>query len=120
MPQPKKFKKDEWMLITQKTWFSLMEDKMEDIDALFKFKVGQIVQSVFTPDSQEEKEKIPWARSFQSYQIIERLLQECSGGVQKHYLCRGGAADGSLTKDYIRLNELELKEKNSIGENQGN
>lgn len=69
----------------------------------FKFEVGQFVRSSFCAlDEQRSNSDI----LRDTYQIVERMYQECPGGVQLHYLCR---PQGFLTsKEYIRLNEIEL------------
>lgn len=69
----------------------------------FKFDVGQFVRSSFCAlDEQRSNSDI----LRDTYQIVERMYQECPGGVQLHYLCR---PQGFLaSKEYIRLNEIEL------------
>jgi len=70
----------------------------------FKFSVGQFVRSSFC--ALEERNSSNTLRDV--YQIVERLYQECPGGVQLHYLCR---PHGFMsTKEYMRLNEIELIE----------
>jgi len=39
------------------------------------------------------------------YTVIERILQECVGGEQRHYLCRFRTAEGYATH---RFSEFEL------------
>ena len=58
----------------------------------FKFKIGDFVQQKVSADHQSRK-----------MQVIERMYQECPGGVQLHALCRqiGGAS--------IRFIECELE-----------
>ena len=85
----------------------------------FKFSIGQFVTTA------ESKENWLWADSQltdgdrRSYAargaqpmpivmtVIERICQECSGGVQTHYLCRYYTRDGYKTDQF---NEIELTE----------
>lgn len=69
----------------------------------FKFEVGQFVRSSFCL-LEEERNSSEILRD--TYQIVERMYQECPGGVQLHYLCRPKGFMSS--KEYIRLNEIEL------------
>jgi len=70
----------------------------------FRFEVGQFVQSKFStidgsgPNAPRD-----------CYQILERIYQECPGGIQLHYVCRRqGGAFGMRDNAAIRLNEIEL------------
>ena len=58
----------------------------------FEFKIGDFVQQKISADHQARK-----------MQVIERMYQECPGGVQLHALCRqiGGTS--------IRFIECELE-----------
>ncbi len=70
----------------------------------FKFEVGQFVRSSFCELNDDKRNSSEILRD--TYQIVERMYQECPGGVQLHYLCR---PQGFLSsKEYIRLNEIEL------------
>ena len=70
----------------------------------FKYGVGEFVRSSFCaidPGASSRRESL---RS--TFQIVERMYQECPGGVQLHYLCR---PHGMIsTEQYVRLNEIEL------------
>lgn len=44
----------------------------------FKFKIGDFVSSLFV-------DKHGWRSTFQ---VLTRQYEECSGGVQLHYVCR--------------------------------
>ena len=70
----------------------------------FKFTVGQFVRSSFCELAASKSSEA----LHDTYQIVERMYQECPGGVQLHYLCRPQGFLGS--KEYIRLNEIELIE----------
>lgn len=71
----------------------------------FKFAVGQFVRSSFYALDTDRKSSEVLR---DTYQIVERMYQECPGGVQLHYLCRPQGVLSS--KEYIRLNEIELIE----------
>lgn len=50
----------------------------------FKFKIGDIVQFVEQPVE-------PYANMGKNKKVvIERIIQECHGGIQRHYRLRGG------------------------------
>ena len=69
----------------------------------FKFEVGQFVRSSFC--ALDEKRSSSEMLG-DTYQVVERMYQECPGGVQLHYLCR---PQGFLSsKEYMRLSEIEL------------
>lgn len=84
---------------------------MENLDVVgFKFKIGEIVyhrlrhSSEFNP---EKEKKTPIL-------ILERVAQECHGGVQKHYMCRLGTSTGSVPMTFepnklFQFSELELE-----------
>lgn len=79
---------------------------MEDeVDKLFKFKVGGTVKHVA---SNIRSEKGGTAVFF----IVERLLQQCPGGIQIHYDGRHIFEDGGVSIRVIRVNEIELEEYN--------
>ena len=70
----------------------------------FKFSIGQFVKSSFCC---VEKQKDA-GMFYDHFQIIERVYQECPGGVQLNYVCR--QQNGLSRRDLIRLNEIELME----------
>ena len=66
---------------------------MENLDILgFEFKVGDVVHhrlrhsSEFHPDKEKKTPLL----------ILERIAQECPGGVQKFYMCRLGTISGNI------------------------
>lgn len=93
------------------------------VDAVFKYPINAIVQPAALGDYVEaptgihaEKTKdSDWSyaltfsgsRSFR-YQIVERLLQQCHGGIQKHYLVRLVTHEGGVDRQLIQLTEDEL------------
>lgn len=82
---------------------------MTTLTNVFKFNIGEVVQFKSTPNH--------------TFLIIERHLQECSGGQQVKYLTRAFTKEkfGGISDKYNLFNEIELeavekKEKVSIGE----
>lgn len=85
------------------------KQKMDDMG--FKFKVGDVLQAIFTPKTIEKDEEPSWVRAKEVFKlhVIERLYQECPGGIQRHYICRPiTAKDGSPHIKYIQFNEIEV------------
>lgn len=96
----------------------------ESLDGIFKFKIGDIVQPKVLGDyaeivsgwSAESRDGHPedtrWTLNFERgaarYQVIERLLQQCHGGVQKHYAVRLVTHDGVVDRQLIQITEDEL------------
>jgi len=72
---------------------------MSKLDGFFKFKVNEVVKS----SVMRLGEKMPY------FQIVERLIQECPGGIQYHYKCRHLFDDGGISTNYIQLNEIEVQ-----------
>ncbi len=66
----------------------------------FKFSVGQFVVSSFCAVNPKRRNEAL------TYQIIERMYQECPGGVQLHYLCR--SSEVFNREQLVRYNEIEL------------
>lgn len=69
----------------------------------FKFDIGDFVQSAFCEINEKANLRRPEDTTFQ---IIERIYQECPGGVQLHYLCRQMAF--MQDQKVIQFNEIEL------------
>ena len=61
----------------------------------FKFQLGEVLTHVAAPG----KEKLL---------VLERISQECHGGLQRSYLCRGLPARGGIFSELIRFHEAEL------------
>lgn len=70
----------------------------------FRFSIGQFV-ILSQPMPLKNDDPDNWLRG--TYQVVERLYQECPGGVQLLYYCR---PRGALQHDreYVRFNEIEL------------
>ena len=76
----------------------------------FKFKVGDFVQPVsVTLGFGKRRPFFSKDRGTPAMQIIERLYQECPGGVQLHYKVRAyfGEAAG-YAREIDTFNEIEL------------
>jgi hypothetical protein len=73
----------------------------------FRFKVGEFVQSSFVSVQRDKLKRSSSDILRDTFQIVERLYQECPGGVQLHYLVRPiGFLGGD--RNYVRYNEIEL------------
>lgn len=83
------------------------------MDFGFKFEIGQTVKHVAQDLS--PKYRVQWQREESQWFIVSRLLEQCPGGVQRHYVCRGVSSYG-VVADYIKFNEVEL-EKILVTEN---
>lgn len=72
----------------------------------FKFAVGQFVVSSYVTVQRDVLKRSSDRVLNDTFQIVERIYQECPGGVQLHYLLRPqGFLNG---REYIRYNEIEL------------
>ena len=84
------------------------------LDSYFKFKIGQIVRHKIAGRSEDEppgvKRNYIWASAEKKmkYMIRTRVLEECVGGLQMHYHCRGVSPDGGCTTGSVEIDELEL------------
>lgn len=91
------------------------------LDGVFKFKVGDFVQHAALGEFVEDptgigcstRDSKSWTYSL-SYndrirlQVVERWLQQCHGGVQKHYHLRVVGREGVVDKTTIQVTEQEL------------
>lgn len=77
----------------------------------FKWKVGDVVMPKFAIVQEDTNDD--WRSLYKNedmrLHIVERLYQECPGGVQRHYDCRPMSSKGIPHMKYIRFNEIELK-----------
>jgi hypothetical protein len=92
------------------------------LDKVFKFKVDDIVQpaalgdyaEVVTGMGKTSKDGMQtWSthlsfRDTLRYHVVERWIQQCHGGIQKHYHCRGVNAQGVIDKALYQFTEGEL------------
>lgn len=83
----------------------------------YKFNLGDTVTHVsaaqWEVDEQKKQDEEhhfwrPDRASEQRWFIVERQSQECPGGIQRHYTCRGVSRSGGVTKEFFRFNEIEL------------
>ena len=73
----------------------------------FKFQIGDIVAPVGSiPFSPEE---FSWDQSRGKFHIIGRLLEECPGGIQRHYDVRSRTAKGSVSMPCLKMTAIELR-----------
>lgn len=83
------------------------------LDQFFKFKIGDFVTTAAAElsqvkDADDVEDSMMHFRAGEvRYQVIERQLQECSGGVQRKYILRPVMMNGS-SDDPVMLHELEL------------
>lgn len=70
-------------------------------DMSFKFGVGGVVKHVI---SANQSDYVSDKRGF----VIERIWQECPGGVQRHYVIRWCSPSGILHTELMKCNEVEL------------
>lgn len=89
-----------------------MDSKEEHLDALCRFKVGEFVHHRAHLEALRAEERCNG--KLRRYErvgahpltIVERLVQQCYGGVQVHYDVRARDAKGNLA--VYRLTEAEL------------
>lgn len=78
------------------------------LDGLFKFKVGDVVRHVVGADFDAADSCWPNNVSAQRFIIVERLVQQCPGGIQLHYKLKGGSPEGGVTTNAWDVLEHEL------------
>ncbi len=82
---------------------------MSPLDQFFKFSIGSFVRpSIAELSESNETEPFSLSGSDERFTIVERRLQECPGGIQKHYVARAGSANGSTAANAVIFNEIEL------------
>jgi len=100
---------------------------MSELDKFFKFRIGEVVTHVTAlplpdvppaPPPEEIEARRQWRRTYGCYPgvavepslvVLGRLLEECYGGVQAHYVCR---VDSVTEKDHkVQYSEIELRRK---------
>jgi hypothetical protein len=99
----------------------------DSLDKIFKFKVGDFVQvgalgeyiekPIWQGYSHKSNKEMGEDRSWINlnfgdpkviYQVVERLLQQCHGGVQKHYYLRMMMNNGAIERQLLQMTENEL------------
>jgi len=92
------------------------------LDTVFKFKVNDFVQTAALGEYVEYADGISrhsndggkmwdFSLSFSDtirYQVVERQLQQCHGGVQRHYVVRGINKNGLIERQGFLFTEDEL------------
>jgi hypothetical protein len=78
------------------------------MDYGFKFEIGSFVRHIGARPSAPAKRGFYYKESEERMQIVERLLQQCPGGTQRHYKCRLFNASGGFADRENMLNEIEL------------
>ncbi len=98
----------------------------EEMDRVFRFKINDIVQSKLAPKyekkpswsgthhSEKEKVKRSWLSfDFRSapikYVVVERIAQQCHGGIQLHYQVRLMNDKGLIERTLLQITEFELE-----------
>ena len=80
---------------------------MKPIYDHFRFQVGEFVQSSFVTVQRDKLKRSSSDILRDTFQIVERIYQECPGGVQLHYTVRPISFLGG-DRNYVRFNEIEL------------
>lgn len=79
----------------------------------FKFKIGDVVtHKTMAPPYMKDGDKLGDPKP-QMFTIVGRLMDECPGGVQKHYRVRitdqgRWSGGGGITGNFFQLHEEEL------------
>jgi hypothetical protein len=73
----------------------------------FKFAIGEVV-TMAAGVSRGKDDLFIRDRGSRRMQIIERLYQECPGGVQLSYKVRVHWGNGDFSTDFYIFNEIEL------------
>ena len=84
---------------------------MENLDKLFKYKIGDVVALKAQSMIAEIDDKKFQKQRCQLMQIVKRLVVECAGGIQTFYLVRiSSPTVGYIQtlRDLWRFTELEL------------
>ena len=95
-----------------------LKETLEDaLNRAFKFPIGDVMRHTaahypnISTNSQQTKPETEWSHfvgeSSIRYIIIERLVHQCHGGIQRFYKCRGVNSGGSVAP-LIDLSENEL------------
>lgn len=97
--------------------------KLSDLlNGVFKYQIGEIVQPSIMGDfrvgpsgvqgmmKETNHEDVQWILNFRNnlrFTIVERVLQQCHGGIQKKYWVRPSNSDGGTTA-LLEMSEFEL------------
>jgi hypothetical protein len=80
------------------------------MDFGFTFRIGDWVKLVGT-----QARPLPTAKSWADdflrretrYLVVSRMLEQCYGGTQRHYFCRG-VSGTEISRELLRFSEMEL------------
>ena len=82
-------------------------DLEQVMDKVFRFKIGDEVAVKASLPFPGEKDK--WAlRAVLKVTILERIAQQCHGGVQLKYVGRFTRPCDNVAADFVTLNEFEV------------
>lgn len=91
-----------------------MAEPALNLNDVFKFKIGDVVRHRISGMAEDPPEG-ERTRYFSSstdrktrFIILERILQECHGGIQRNYNCRAVGSEGQMADKCINASELEL------------
>lgn len=76
----------------------------------FKFAIGDIVKVKGTVSSDGGSRSVRFV-------VTSRQLNQCTGGIQRYYECRGITPDGPTAGSYVGLNEVELEPSEPFSRN---
>lgn len=74
------------------------------MESYFKFQIGQVLKVRGAP-SEQAFSAFGSGQQPTLYRVIERLAQQCPGGIQRHYKLVGFNANGGMCKAW---DELEI------------
>jgi hypothetical protein len=86
---------------------------MSKLDEVFKFKIGDRIKLIAHGEGYDAdgNRHMP-----QALNVVERLAQECPGGIQLHYLCRVVSMDMAykimrlnFSSPVFQINEIEVE-----------
>lgn len=101
-------------------------DILKLLDGVFKYKIGDLLQlsalgeKIDGPTFQgygsrtdKDKKRNSWLELQFSdpkciYHVVERVLQQCHGGIQRHYMVRQMISNGVVERQLLQLTEDEL------------
>src|SRR3990172_3734849 len=103
-------------------------DLLQVLDSVFKFKIGDMVNRVILLEQLEDETRDIGSLAVSGYDhkpaplaapqgqmVLERLLQQCHGGVQKHYLVSGDVdRHTGLVGAPARHTEIELVAREDV------
>lgn len=80
-----------------------------DLDNVFRYKIGDLCMHASMGHIQSVPRDPGWPGDHPPrLMITHRLLEECSGGLQKLYHCRVVGTDGIFNTSLVSFSEVEL------------